>query len=113
MQQIVLQEYSDTVKEAQRRVASLQRAMQAAWLGWSLAPVIQALMALGGVSRITAMTTLAEWGDLTRFDSPKALMGFLGLVPWEHSSGTRRRQKGITLTGNGHVRRVRVEAAWS
>jgi len=112
-QQIGLQEYIDTVKEAQRRVASLNREMQVAWSGWSLAPVIQALMALRGVSLITAMTTLAELGDLTRFDSPKALMGFLGLVPGEDSSGTRRRQRGITLTGNGHVRWVLVEAAWS
>ena len=52
-------------------------------------------------------------GDLARFDSPRQLMGFLGLVPSEHSSGSRRRQGAITKTGNGHVRRVLVEAAWS
>ena len=51
--------------------------------------------------------------DLTRFDSPRELMSFLGLVPSEHSSGGRRRRGGITKTGNGHVRRVLVEAAWS
>ena len=60
-----------------------------------------------------AMTTLAELGDLTRFESPRQLMSFLGLVPSEQSSGQRRRQGGITKTGNGHVRRVLVEAAWS
>ena len=53
-----------------------------------------------------AMTVLAELGDLTRFDSPRELMSFLGLVPSEHSSGRRRRQGAITKTGNGHVRRV-------
>ena len=66
-----------------------------------------------GVDVVTAMTVLAELGDLTRFDSPRELMSFLGLVPSEHSSGGRRRQGGITKTGNGHVRRVLVEAAWS
>ena len=59
------------------------------------------------------MTVLAELGDLTRFDSPRELMSFLGLVPSERSSGGRRRGGKITKTGNGHARRVPVEAAWS
>ena len=70
-------------------------------------------MSLRGVSTITAMTVLAELGDLTRFDSPRQLVGFLGLAPGEHSSGSRRRQGAITKTGNGHVRRVLTEAAWA
>ena len=57
------------------------------------------------------MTVLAELGDITRFDSPRELMSFLGLVPSEHSSGQRRRQGAITKTGNAHVRRVLVESA--
>jgi transposase len=73
----------------------------------------EGLMALRRVDVVTAMTVLAEVVDLTRFDSPRALMSFLGLVPSEHSSGGRRRQGGITKTGNGHARRVLVEAAWS
>jgi len=113
VQQIVLQGYIDTVKEAQRRVSGLEAQMSEALEGWSLGPVAQALMALRGVSLIAAMTTLAELGDITRFDSPRELMGYLGLVPSEHSSGGTRRQGGITRTGNGHVRRVLVEAAWS
>lgn len=60
-----------------------------------------------------AMTVLAELGDISRFDSPRQLMAYLGLVPSEHSSGDSRRQGGITKTGNGHVRRVLVKAAWS
>ena len=80
---------------------------------WSLAPVAAGLRALRGVDTITAMTVLAELGDLTRFDSPRQLMSFLGLVPSERSSGSRRRQGAITKTGNGHARRVLVEAAWS
>lgn len=113
VQQIVLQEYIDTVKSMQKRVADLEAQMREALAGWSLGAVAQALMALRGVSLITAMTTLAELGDITRFDSPRELMAYLGLVPSEHSSGGSRRQGSITRTGNGHVRRVLVEAAWN
>ncbi|AWN15565.1 IS110 family transposase [Salinisphaera sp. LB1] len=113
VQQIVLQEYVDTVIAAQRRVAALTGQMRQALDSWSLRPVVEALMALRGVQMITAMTVLAELGDLTRFDSPSQLMAYLGLVPSEHSSGGSRRQGSITKTGNGHVRRVLVEAAWA
>lgn len=113
VQQIVLQEYIDTVKELQRRVADLEEQMRNALHGWSLGPVAEALMALRGVSLITAMTTLAELGDITRFNSPRELMGYLGLVPSEHSSGGSRRQGRITRTGNSHVRRILVESAWN
>lgn len=113
VQQIVLQEYIEAVREAQRRVTGLEKQMQTALPSWSLAPVVKALMAMRGVNLITAMTVLAELGDISRFDSPRQLMAYLGLVPSEHSSGGSRRQGGITKTGNGHVRRVLVEAAWS
>ncbi|WP_416137234.1 IS110 family transposase [Halomonas sp. HK25] len=113
VQQIVLQEYIEAVREAQRRVAGLERQMAVALPSWSLAPVVEAIQAMRGVSLITAMTVLAELGDISRFDSPCQLMAYLGLVPSEHSSGGSRRQGGITKTGNGHVRRVLVEAAWS
>jgi transposase len=69
-------------------------------------------MALRGCRLITAMTVVAELGDITRFDSPRQLMKYLGLVPSESSSGPKTRRGGITKTGNGHVRRVLVEAAW-
>lgn len=113
VQQIVLTEYVDTVIAAQRRVAALVEQMRGALETWSLRPVVEALMALRGVSLITAMTVLAELGDITRFDSPSQLMAYLGLVPSEHSSGATRHQGGITKTGNSHVRRVLVEAAWA
>jgi transposase len=113
VQQIVLQEYIETVKEMQRRVAELENQMRQALANWSLRPVVEGLMALRGVSLITAMTVLAELGDISRFDSPRQLMAYLGLVPSEHSSGGSRRQGAITKSGNGHVRRVLVEAAWN
>lgn len=112
VQQIVFQEYIEAVKQAAGRVAGLEHEMAHALKTWKLAPVVEALMALRGVKLITAMTVLAELGDLSRFTSPSQLMAYLGLVPREYSSGQTRRRGGITKTGNGHVRRVLVEAAW-
>jgi transposase len=112
VQQIVFQEYVEAAKQAEARVAGLEREMEKALENWVLAPVVEALMALRGIKLISAMTIIAELGDITRFDSPRQLMSFLGLVPSEASSGLHRRQGAITKTGNGHVRRVLVEAGW-
>jgi transposase len=75
--------------------------------------VIGALQTLHGVSRITATTVAAELGTLTRFPSARDFMGYTGLVASEHSSGSRIRRGAITKTGNAHLRRVLVEAAWA
>jgi transposase len=112
VQQIVFQEYVDAVKQAEARVAGLEQEMAKAVKEWTLAPVVKALMALRGVKLITAMTVMAELGDISRFASPQQLMAYLGLVPREYSSGKTTRRGGITKTGNSHVRRVLVEAAW-
>ncbi len=108
----MLQEYIDTVTQLSVRVAALGQEMVRALERFSLAPVVTALMALRGVQLVTALTAVAEIGDLTRFDSPRQLMAYLGLVPAEYSSGASTRRGGITKTGNGHVRRVLIEAAW-
>lgn len=112
-QQIVLQEYMDAAKAATQRVADLTDQLMRALPGWSLAPVVDSLVALRGIDKLAATVLLAELGDISRFDSPKQLMAYLGLVPSEHSTGSRRRQGAITLTGNGHARRMLVECAWS
>jgi transposase len=75
--------------------------------------VIEALQSLRGVAQTTAATIVSELGSLVRFERPQQLMGYSGLVPREHSSGNRVRRGGITKTGNGHLRRVLVEAAWA
>lgn len=111
--QIVLQEYIDAVKAATRRVDGMTDQLLRALPDWSLAPVVDALVALRGIDILAATVLLAELGDISRFDSPKQLMAFLGLVPSEHTSGGRRRQGSITLTGNSHARRMLVECAWS
>jgi len=113
IQQIVFQEYVDAVKYCQGRVASLGKEMEATIESWSLGPIVKGLMALRGFQLISAMTVIAELGDLSRFETPSQLMGYLGLIPSENSSGGRRRQGGITKTGNGYVRRILVESAWS
>ncbi len=112
IQQIVFEEYVGAIKQSQQRVAGLEEEMLKAMESWSLAPVVNALMALRGVKLITAMTVMAELGDISRFDSPRQLMAYLGLVPSEYSSGKTKRRGGITKTGNGHVRRVLTESAW-
>ena len=111
--QIVLQEYIGAAKAATQRVADLTDQLMRALPGWSLAPVVDSLVALRGIDKLAATVLLAELGDISRFASPKQLMAYLGLVPSEHSTGSRRRQGAITLTGNGHARRMLVESAWS
>ncbi len=112
-QQVALQEYIDTVHENLNRVNRLTDQIRQLVAGWRLAPMVSALQAARGVSLIVAVTVLAELGDLSRFDKPSQLMAHLGLVPSEHSSGESIKRGAITKTGNGHVRKVLVEAAWA
>ena len=112
-QQVVLQEYIDAVKAASQRVADMMAQILQALPSWSLAPVVDSLVALRGIDKLAAITLLAELGDIRGFDNPKQLMAFLGLIPSEHSTGKRRRQGAITRTGNGHARRMLIESAWS
>lgn len=113
IQQIVFQEYVDTLTALSKRVDGLDRQLEAAAGGSAFWPVIEAMMALRGVSLLAATIVVAEIGDLHRFASAPQLMAYLGLVPSEHSSGTTKSRGSITKTGNGHVRRVLVEAAWT
>jgi transposase len=112
-QQIVLQEYRDAVQEATDRGQRLTAQIRDLLPQWRQAPFVAAYQALRGVSLIVAVTVAAEIGDLSRFHNPKQLMAYLGLVPGEHSSGARVRRGRITKTGNGHARRVLVEAGWA
>jgi len=75
--------------------------------------VVEALQALRGVQGTVAVTTGAALGDLTRFESPRALMKLLGRMPSESSAGERRRQGAMTKAGHPHARRALVEGAWA
>jgi len=111
-QHFALKEYIDTVRRCGSQLQAVERQMQAAKASWSLEPIVDGLMAMRGVNLVTGMGIVAELGDLSRFTTPTQLMAYLGLVPSEHSSGNSRRQGGINRSGNGHVRRLLIEAAW-
>ena len=112
-QQIVFQEAVKAVDEQVDRLARLESELRECASAWRLAPVVDALQALRGVQWLVAITVVAELGDLTRFDSPRQLGAFVGLIPSEDSSGPRRRLGAITKTGNGRARRALIEAAWA
>ena len=111
--QAVFEHSLHAIAEAEERILQLERRMEQALPDWSLAPLVRGLMAMRGVKLITAMTLVSELGDMSRFDNPRELMAFVGLVPSEHSSGKTRRQGAITKSGNRHVRRVLIESAWA
>jgi transposase len=111
-QQDVMDDYREAVEMASARVARLTQKMAERSATWEKAPLVTALQALRGVEMVSAVTLVAEIGDFRRFASASELMAFVGLVPSEHSSGGSRRQGRITRTGNTHVRRILVEAAW-
>jgi transposase len=112
-QQIVFQEYVRAVTEHTERLQRLEQELHEQVKAWRFHPVVEALQALRGVQFTVAVTTLAELGDLTRFDTPRQLMKFLGVIPSEYSTGERRRQGSITKAGNTHARRALVEGAWA
>ena len=112
-QQIAFQEYLDAVTAASERVSRLEQQIREQVQSWRMKPLVEALQTLRGVQLIVAATVAAELGDLRRFDHPRKLSAYIGLVPSEHTTGTSVRRGGITRTGNVHVRRVLVEAAWA
>lgn len=101
------------VGEEHERVERLTEALRRQTEHWRLKPLVAALSSLRGIDFVAAVTLAAEIGDFSRFAHPCELMGFLGTVPSEYSTGDTQRQGDITKTGNSHARRVLVEAAWN
>ena len=112
-QQIVFQESVRAVDEQVERLRRVEQELLELAPTWRLYPYVEAVQALRGVQWIVATTVVAELGDLTRFDNPRQLGAFVGLIPSEYSSGESRRQGGITKAGNGRARRALIEAAWA
>jgi len=110
-QQIAFEEYVQAVEEGGQRLERLAAAIGTQLEHWRWRPVVEALQALRGVSAIHAVRIVAELGDFQRFQAPRKLMGYLGLIPSEDSSGARRRQGSITKAGNSSARRALIEAA--
>lgn len=110
-----LLDYVTEVDHARERIERLERAIDQAIEAAPVAirAVIDALQSLRGVAPLSAATIVAEVGQLSRFAKPRQLMGYTGAVPSEHSSGESVRRGAITKTGNAHLRRILVEAAWA
>lgn len=111
--QMAFQEHRGAIEDRLAQCARLEQALREAAPQWRFYPVIRALQALRGVQFTVAVGVIAEAGELSRFESPRQLMAWLGLVPSEHSSGPNVRKGGITKCGNGYARRLLIEAAWS
>jgi len=113
--EVTLADYLEEVDHVAARIVKLEKAIDEAvqTAPPEIRAVIEALQALRGVAQTTAATIVSELGSVSRFQSPRQLMGYSGLVAREHSSGNRVRRGGITKTGNSHLRRVLVEAAWA
>jgi transposase len=112
-QQIVFGEYRNAIADAEIRLTRITQQVIDAASSWSMAPVIAAYQAMRGVAFLTAVIFVAEIGDVRRFDNPRQLMAYLGLVPSESSTGEHVRRGHITKAGNARVRRVLIEGAWT
>jgi len=110
-QQIVLQEMIQTITERLTREKRLANELFHQVKTWRFYPVVKALQAVRGIKLLIATGVVAELGDLRRFDHPRKLMAYLGLVPSEHSSSDKRRLGSITKCGNGRARRLLVQGA--
>ena len=108
-------DYHSEVDHARDRIERLERAIDAAVAAAppAMRALIEALQALRGIAQVSAATIVSEVGPPSRFDRPRQLMGYSGAVPREDSSGPRTRRGHITKTGNAHLRRVIIEAAWA
>ncbi len=114
-QEVTRLDYLHEVEHAADRLVRLEHAIDEAvkTAPARMRAVMDALQALRGVAQVSAVTIVAELGELSRFASARQLMGYSGAVTSEHSTGNRIRRGGITKTGNAHLRRVIIEAAWA
>lgn len=102
-----------TVSKRMSRLRRLDDELEHQVKQWRYHPVVKAIQAMRGVRLLVATGMIAELGGLTRFDHPRKLMSYLGLVPSEHSTGGNRKLGGITKTGNARARRLLIEGAHS
>jgi len=114
-QEATLLDYLHEVEHAAARIVRLERAIDVAVesMPEKLREVIAGLQSLRGVAKISAVTLVAELGQISRFDHARQLMGYAGIVSREHSSGQSVRRGSISKAGNAHLRRIVTEAAWS
>ncbi|MEO0810234.1 MAG: IS110 family transposase [Pseudomonadota bacterium] len=109
---LVLQEGINAARDAEERLTRVEQTIAEMTTNWSLAPIVDAIQAMRGIEFVAAVTIIAELGDLSRFENPRQLMAYLGLVPSESSTGDSVRRGSITKAGNSAARRILVECAW-
>jgi transposase len=114
-QQATLVDYLHEVEHAAERIVRLERSIDTAieTLPEKMRAVIEALQSMRGIAKVNAVSIMAELGEVSRFDNPRQLMGYSGIVSREHSSGERTRRGGISKAGSAHLRRIVIEAAWA
>jgi transposase len=114
-QEVTRLDYLHEVDHVADRIARLERAIDDAvkTAPARMRAVIEGLQALRGIALVSAVTIVAEVGELARFTRAPQIMGYGGMGAREDSSGTRTRRGGITKTGNAHLRRIAIEAAWA
>ncbi len=110
--QATFDDYLRALEGVEERLRTLEQELAACAASDDYREAVGLLRCFRGVDTVTALTVLAELGDVTRFGSARQLMSYLGLTPSEYSSGARQRRGPITKTGNSHVRRILVESAW-
>ncbi len=110
--QAVFADYLRAVDQIGDRVARLAEKISEASLQEPYAEAVAHLRCFRGIDTVAAVTLIAELHEFSRFESPRGLMAYLGIVPSEHSSGERRHRGSITKTGNTHARRMLVEIGW-
>jgi len=114
-QQATLVDYLHEVEHEAERIVRLERSIDTAieTLPEKMRAVIEALQSLRGIAKISAVSIMAEVGEMSRFEHARQLMGYSGAVSWEDSSGPRVHRGGISKAGNAHLRRIVIEAAWA
>jgi transposase len=110
-QKVVLEEYLIAISQAGERIGRLTSQIELHVASWRMKPVVEMLMAMRGIQLLAATVLISELGDLRRFDHPRQLMAYLGLVSSEQSTGSVRRLGAITKCGNTHARWFLIECA--
>jgi len=110
-QKVILEDYLMAIDAARERIERCEAFMRELLQNWRLKPAVDALMAFKGFQIVAAMITVSELGDIHRFEHPRQLMAYLGLVGTEYSTGSKQRQGAISRCGNAHLRWLLVECS--
>jgi transposase len=110
--QLTMSDYIGAIDQLELRRDTIESAIAELVPASPWAQTVARLRCLRGVDTLSAVGLAAEIGDFARFEHPRQMMSYLGVVPSEHSTGGTRRQGHITKTGSRHARRLLIEAAW-